>query len=110
MMLSRSIAEALQEAASFLRSRGVSSPRLEAELLLAFVLKKERLFFYGHGEGPVSRRDLQAFRLLVKRRGARVPLAYLIGEKEFMGLSLAVEEGVLIPRPETEHLVETVIS
>jgi release factor glutamine methyltransferase len=105
-----SIAVALEKAASFLRSREVPFPRSEAELLLAFVLKKEQIYFYSHAEELISQKDWDDYRLLIGRRGAREPLAYLTGEKEFMGLPFAVEEGVLIPRPETEHLVEAVIS
>jgi len=105
-----SITEALKKAVSFLKSRGVASPRLDAELLLSFVMQKERLYFYSHGEELLSREIWENYLALIKRRGAREPLAYLTGEKEFMGISFAVEKGVLIPRPETEHLVEKVIS
>ena len=104
------IKEALQEAAYFLRERGLEQPRLEAEALLASVLQKERIYLYLHGEEELLPEAAAIFWALVKRRGEREPLAYLTGEKEFMGLSFAVAEGVLIPRPETEHLVEAVIA
>lgn len=105
-----SITEALKKAVSFLQSKGVTAPRFEAELLLSFVMQKDRLYFYSHGEELLSREIWEDYLALVKRRGSREPLAYLTGEKEFMGISFAVEKGVLIPRPETEHLVEKVIS
>ncbi|MGI5881629.1 MAG: peptide chain release factor N(5)-glutamine methyltransferase [Dethiobacteria bacterium] len=105
-----SITVALEKAVSFLRSGGIPFPRAEAELLLAFVLQKDRLYLYSYAETPISPKDEGAFFRLVRRRAARVPLAYLTGEKEFMGLPFAIEEGVLIPRPETELLVEAIIS
>lgn len=109
-MLLSSIKEALQKAASFLRGRGIGDPRTEAELLLAFILNKERIYFYSHAEEELSQEARDAFLTLLERRGAGEPLAYLTGEKEFMGLSFSIRQGVLIPRPETEHLVEAVIS
>ncbi len=110
MLLFISIKKALQKAASFLRGRGIANPRAEAELLLAFIMKKERIYFYSHAEEELSREARDAFLALVERRGAGEPLAYLTGEKEFMGFSFSIRQGVLIPRPETEHLVEAVIS
>jgi release factor glutamine methyltransferase len=105
----RSIKEALREAASFLRRQGIAAPRREAELILAFLLAQETVHFYAHGEAEFPA-DLKAkYEEMLQRRGRRVPLAYLTGEKEFMGLPFRVKEGVLIPRPETEHLVETVL-
>lgn len=104
-----SIRQALQEAAYFLKEKGVTSPRLEAELLLAFLLDRDRSSFYAHREEKINEEIKAAYQKMLKLRGAGVPLAYITGKKEFMGLTFSVNESVLIPRPETEHLVEAVI-
>lgn len=83
---------------------------LDAELLLAFVLKKPREFVFAHGEQKVLKCSGAKVLQLVRRRAAGVPLAYLTGRKEFFGLDFVVDKRVLIPRPETETLVEEVIS
>lgn len=103
------IREALLEAASFLRQKGVILPRMEAEIILAFLLNKERHYLYAHGEAKLGQEIQAAYRRMLERRGEGFPLAYLTGEKEFMGLNFGVNENVLIPRPETEHLVEGVL-
>ncbi len=102
--MQQNIEQALRGAASFLRSCGVEAPRSEAEYLLSFVLKQGRAFLYAHGNDPLTDAQLCFFRALTGRRGQREPLAYLTGEKEFMGVSFRVSPGVLIPRPETEQL------
>lgn len=104
-----SIKQALLEASSFLRKNGLSSPRDEAELLLAFLLKKGRLYLYAHGENELPLTLREEYKKMLFRRSEGEPFAYLSGRKEFMGLSFLVEEGVLVPRPETELLVETVL-
>ena len=90
-------------------SKGVEQPRLDAEVLLSHVLRKERIYLYVHFDEPLEREELAAFRELVKRRAMREPVAALIGRKEFMGLDFAVNEHTLIPRPDTETLVQTAI-
>lgn len=104
------IKEAIMEASSFLCRKGLESPRVEAELLLAFLLQRERLYLYLHGEEELSARLAEDYLDTVRRRGTGEPLAYITGIKEFMGLNFRVERGTLIPRPETEHLVEGVIN
>jgi release factor glutamine methyltransferase len=104
-----SMKQALIEASSFLRKNGVSSPRNEAELLLAFLLNKERLYLYAHGEDKLPLKLREEYLKILLRRSEGEPFAYLTGKKEFMGLSFLVEEGVLVPRPETEHLVEAAL-
>lgn len=103
------IRQALEEASSFLRSRGVPSARLEAELLLSFLLKRDRAYLYAHSDEKLPAELREAYAGLLERRAARVPLAYITGYKEFMGFPFKVQEEVLIPRPETEHLVEAVL-
>lgn len=104
------IKQAVMQASSFLSKSGLAFPRVEAELILAFLLQQERLFLYLHGEEALPERLEEEYRDHVRRRSEGEPLAYITGKKEFMGLDFRVERGVLIPRPETEHLIEGVIS
>lgn len=84
----------------------MESPRLEAELLLAHGLGLRRLDLYLQHDRPVSAAERERLRGLVTERGRGVPLAYLTGEREFFSLGFEVSPDVLIPRPETEHVVE----
>jgi len=101
------ILELLQVSAPFLARKGVQSSRLEAELLLSHVLECERIALYTRFDQPVPADRLDRYRELIRRRSRRVPTQYLTGRCEFMSLPFTVGPGVLIPRPETEHLVET---
>ncbi len=85
------------------------SARLDAELLLAFVLDKPRSFFYAHPEAVIDTDKLSALWALVERRAEGIPLAYLTNTREFWSHTLLVNEHVLIPRPETEDMVEAVL-
>jgi release factor glutamine methyltransferase len=96
----------LRRSRDFLAERGSSSPRLDAELLLAHALGMERLGLYTDSERPLTPPELARARELVARRGRREPVAYLTGERAFRRLRLRVGPGVLVPRPETETLVE----
>ena len=87
----------------------IPTPRLDAELLLGYVLKKSRLQLYLHFDMPVFQDHLLQFRELIKRRISFTPVSYLTQHKEFMSLDFYVDARVLIPRPETELLVETVL-
>ena len=107
--MGQTIKRALAEAASFLRLRGIAEPRREAEVMLAFLLEKGIAYLYAHGEKELSGEQRGKYAVMLQRRGEKVPLAYLTGEREFMGLPFRVREGVLIPRPETEHLVEAAL-
>jgi release factor glutamine methyltransferase len=92
-------------------AKGIETPRLDAELLLAFALGCDRLRLYVEFEKPVTAEERARFRALVRRRAEeRVPVAYLTGVREFWSLPLAVTPDVLIPRPDTETLVEAVLS
>lgn len=93
-----------------LQQAGVESARLDAELLLAYVLGCERLQLYLNYEQPLQEAELRQLRGLVQRRRQREPLAYLCGRREFYGRSFEVGPGVLVPRPETEELVERLLS
>jgi release factor glutamine methyltransferase len=93
-----------------LRAAGLESPVLDAEVLLAHVLRSTRELLRAYPESPVGMGDRRRFRALVTRRARRTPVAYLIGSKEFYGHRLAVTPAVLIPRPESELLVERTLA
>lgn len=100
------ILEAIQKSADFLAKKGVDSPRLQSELLLAQVLKTKRLKLYLDFARALSGPETIALRELVQRRGAREPLQHILGTACFWGLDIMVNREVLIPRPETELLAE----
>ena len=100
------VLEAIQRSAEFLGKKGVDSPRLQSELLLAHVLKLPRLKLYLEFERKLAEAETDALREAVKRRGAREPLQHILGNTCFCGLDIAVNYNVLIPRPETELLAE----
>ena len=100
------VLELLRWTADHFASRGIDTPRLDAECLLAHALGSTRLRLYLDFDKPVTEAERAVFRELVRRRaGERVPVALLVGEKEFWSLSLRVTRDVLVPRPETETLV-----
>lgn len=105
-----SVGETIVWATALLRSARVDTPRLDAECLLASLIGCDRLHLYAAPQELLSFPVLEAYRTLVARRQAREPLAYLTGTKEFWSLSLKVNPVVLIPRPETEILVETALA
>jgi len=90
-------------------TKGVESPRLDAEVLLSHVLKKERIYLYVHFDQPLEAAELAAYKELIKQRVKHVPVAYLLGQKEFMGLTFKVTPATLIPRPDTEILVQAAV-
>jgi release factor glutamine methyltransferase len=99
----------LRLAGDHLRAKGVQNDRLDAELLLAEALGMSRVELYTSHERPLSTDEVDRFRELLRRRAAREPVAYILGKREFWSLELAVDRRVLIPRPETETLVETAV-
>ncbi len=99
----------LNWAAPYLKKNGSTSPRLDAELLLAKVLKCQRLELYLRFDKPLAQDELADFKKLILIRREGVPVAYLLGTKEFWSLYFKVNEAVLVPRPETEHLVEAAL-
>lgn len=94
----------------WLRKRGVTSPRLEAELLLSHVLSVPRLQLYLSHDRPMSPEELEALRPLVARRGDREPLSWILGSRAFHAIELIIKPGVLDPRPDTETLVDAVLA
>jgi release factor glutamine methyltransferase len=102
------VLEIIKRTTDFFEKRGVDSPRLNAELLIGHALGLKRMQLYLQFERPLSEVELERIRPLVKRRGNREPLQYIMGEAEFSGLKLKVDRRALIPRPETEYLIELV--
>lgn len=96
----------LQWTIGFLKDKGVESPRLEAELLLAHARKCPRIRLYTDFENEVSEEERGRMREYVQRRSKREPLAYIVGSREFYGRAFELRPGVLIPRPETETLID----
>lgn len=97
-------------ATPYLEKYGVSTPRLDAELLLARALSCKRIDLYLNYDRPTSTTERETFKKLLVRRREREPIAYILGQREFWSLPFIVNPGVLIPRPETEHLVEAAIA
>jgi len=104
-----SIAEALREASRMLENGGVPEARREAGSLLSFVLGKDRTFLISHAEDPVDDDSLDQLREFVERRAAGEPLQYITGVQDFYGREFRVTPDVLIPRPETELLIEAAL-
>ncbi|HEY2514319.1 MAG TPA: peptide chain release factor N(5)-glutamine methyltransferase [Polyangiaceae bacterium] len=92
------------------RARGIDKPRLDAEVLLAFALNTDRMRLVIDSKRPLEPEELARFRDLVKRRRVREPVAYLLGVREFYGRKFRVDKRVLIPRPDTETLVDVALA
>jgi release factor glutamine methyltransferase len=100
------VLEGIQKSAGFLEKKGIESPRLQAELLLAHVLKLPRMQLYLKFERLLADAEVDQLRELVRRRGAREPLQHIVGSTSFCGLEISVNRHVLVPRPEAELLAE----
>jgi release factor glutamine methyltransferase len=101
------ISEHLKTAAEILQASKISEPRREAASLLAFVLRTDKTFLIAHSDYELSAEEEKHFQMVLKRRAAREPFQYIVGKQEFYGLDFAVTKDVLIPRPETEMIVES---
>ncbi len=102
------VLDVLRKTEAFLASKGIERAKIDAEWLVAHGLKVQRLQLFLQHDRPLAEADLAAIRPLVMRRAKREPLAYILGEQPFMGLHLRADRRALIPRPETEELVELV--
>jgi release factor glutamine methyltransferase len=103
------VAHVLKHATHILATAGCDTPRLDSEVLLAHVLDQDRAWLYAHPEYALDPSQQAAYHVFVSRRAERRPVAYLTGHQEFFGLDFFVSPHVLIPRPETELLVEQAI-
>jgi release factor glutamine methyltransferase len=100
----------VKRATEILRERGIKTARLDAELLLAHSLGfSNRVKLYTEFDRPLTEEEVESYRRLIVRRAKGEPVAYITGRKEFYGFTFRVEKGVLIPRPETELLVDVVL-
>ena len=102
------VLEVIKKTTDFFAAKGIESPRLNAELLVGHVLALKRMQLYLQFERPLTAAELEAIRPLVRRRGLREPVQYIVGTTDFFGLKLKVDRRALIPRPETERLLEVV--
>jgi release factor glutamine methyltransferase len=100
------VLEAIQKSADFLGKKNVESPRLQVELLLAHLLKMQRMKLYLNFDRALSPVEIDSLRELVKRRGQREPLQHIVGSTSFCGFEIAVNRHALVPRPETELVAE----
>ncbi len=107
--MTNSIGEAIHEAARMLDESGVPEARREASSLLEHIIDRDRTFILGHPEQLLTPQNFERFRELILRRSAGEPLQYITRHQSFFGLDFEVAKGVLIPRPETELLVETAL-
>jgi release factor glutamine methyltransferase len=100
----------LHAAVKFLTAQQVPSPRMNAELLIMFTLDCDRAYLYAHPERELTADEMQRYNEAIARRASGAPAQYITGHQEFWGLDLIVTPAVLIPRPETEHVIETVLA
>lgn len=103
------VLESIKLSTQFLTKKEIESPRVNAEILLADILNCKRLDLYLLFDRPLTEVELQRYRDYLKKRSNFIPLQYILGKVEFYGLELSVNQSVLIPRPETELLVENII-
>jgi release factor glutamine methyltransferase len=104
------VGEVVRRATEYLAGKGVATPRLDAEHLLGKALGVSRIELYMHLDRPLTQSERDEFRELIRRRGEREPLAYVLGEWGFRGLTLTVDRRALVPRPETEVVVERALA
>lgn len=102
--------EILDKTTAFFRDKKIETPRLDAELLLAHGLKLERIQLYLRFDQPMKEEELSVLRELVRRRASGEPVAYILGYRDFFKHRFEVNSSVLIPRPETEHVVEEALN
>ncbi len=108
-MIDWTIIKILSWTESYFKDHAIDSPRLTAEILLCFCLEIQRLDLYLQHDRPLEKKELAQYKTLIQRRIQREPVAYIVGEKGFYESSFQVRPGVLIPRPDTEILVETAL-
>ena len=103
------LGEVLKSGIRQLTANHVPSPRMNAELLLMFVLACDRAYLYGHPERELTTEEQSRYEQALAQRSTGLPAQYITGHQEFWGMDLIVSPAVLIPRPETEHVIETVL-
>jgi release factor glutamine methyltransferase len=109
-VLTVTLAEALKDAATALSTAGITNARLDAEVLLSHIIRKDRVWLITHRDDVLDDKDQRDFDRAVQRRTGREPLQHIIGNQEFWGLEFKVTPDVLIPRPETEFIIEAALT
>lgn len=104
------VLESINLSTEYLKNKGIESPRINAELILAHILKLKRLELYLSFDRPLKEEEIVLYRQFLKRRSEFEPLQYILGTVNFFGLDLKISPSVLIPRPETELLTEEIIN
>lgn len=104
------VLSALTLASEYFEKKGITSPRTNSEILLANILNCKRLDLYLRFDQPLKETEVELYRQFIARRGKYEPVQYIVGNTEFYGLTIDVNPSVLIPRPETEILVETILN
>ncbi|MCX6149801.1 MAG: peptide chain release factor N(5)-glutamine methyltransferase [Ignavibacteriales bacterium] len=104
------VLEGIQLTTDYLDKKGIDSPRINAEIMLAHILKCKRLDLYLSFDKPLKDEEIKVYREFLKRRSSFEPLQYILGSVEFYGLEFMVNKSVLIPRQETEILIETILN
>jgi len=104
------VLESIKLSTEFLTNKGIESPRVNAELMLAKILNCKRLDLYLSFDRPLNEQETNLYREFIRRRSKFEPLQYILGSVEFYGMEFIVDKSVLIPRPETEILVETILN
>lgn len=105
----KTLVDVLLKTSAWFKERGIPSSRLDAELLLGHVLGLDRVQLYLNFERPLTDDELERIRVVVRRRSAREPLAWIVEKKEFYNRDFIVRPGVLVPRPDTETLIEAAL-
>lgn len=109
-MVKRSIEELLNDGIKLLAKRDYNNPSLDMQLILMYLLKRDKIYLYTHKDELVDEDIVKKYYEMLEKRNSGYPLQYMLNSQEFMGLELYVEEGVLVPRPDTEILVEKLIN
>ena len=109
MIVAWTVRSAVSWAQAYLNNDNIENARLDAEILLSYVLSERRIYLFINPDKTITSSDIQSYRELLTRRANREPIAYIIGKKEFYSRSFNVNPHVLIPRPETEILVDEAI-
>lgn len=109
-MVRNSIEYLLNDGMNILKERDYNNPFLDLQLILIYLLKKDKIYLYAHKDEIVNKEIIKKYYEMINKRDSGYPLQYMLHSQEFMGLDFYVEEGVLIPRPDTETLVEKIIN
>lgn len=104
------LSEAINKAANLLSTAGITNARLDAEVLLSHIIKKDRVWLITHRDDVLDNKHQRDFAAVIQRRTRREPLQHIIGNQEFWGLEFKVSPDVLIPRPETEFIIEAALA